>query len=331
MSDPGVSGVATAANRGKRIDVSIVIINWKTTDKLKKCIDSIVDTATGVQYEAFIIDNASDSEGFDELMRKYLGNGDLIFFKNDKNEGGVAVNRIATRMKGRYLLMLGPDTIMLDLALQKMIAFMDSMSQAGAASAKLLNPDRSPQMYYYKLWDISMVFYVDTILGRVIDRIFFLNGKRKFYLGMNLDVNSVIEIDQPPAACLIVRPELLLRDGYIIDPLFPFYYNDVDCCKRVWNSGHKIYLLPSVNVIHDQRASFKKADELWKRREYIKGQMRYFRKYYPNDIKWLKLTRILDFFPQVLVYVVRRKVNDSVSIRDRVRNELAVLKDCVVF
>lgn len=323
-------------DRGKRIDVSIVIVNWKITDKLKKCIDSVVDTATGVRYEVFVIDNSPDSKDFDELMRKYSGNGDLTFLKNDKNEGGVAVNRIATRMKGRYLLMLGPDVIVLDSALQKMVAFMDSMSQAGAASAKLLNPDRSPQMYYFKLWDISMVFYIDTILGRVIDRIFFLNGKRKFYHGMNLDVNSVIEIDQPPGACLIVRPELLLRDGYIIDPLFPFYYNDVDCCKRVWNSGHKIYLLPSVNVIHDQGASFRKADVLWKRREHCKGQMQYFRKYYPNDIRWLKLIRILDSFLRVPAYVVvgglmRRKMNDFVSIRDKVRNEFAIMKNCIVF
>src|SRR5450756_1759388 len=100
MSEPGVSGIATTANRGKGIDVSIVIINWKTTDKLKKCIDSLVDTAKGVPYEAFIIDNSPDSRDFDELMRKYPGNGDLIFLKNGKNEGGVAANRIATRMKG---------------------------------------------------------------------------------------------------------------------------------------------------------------------------------------------------------------------------------------
>jgi len=335
MSDPGVSGVATTTKRGKRIDVSIVIVNWKVTDKLKKCIDSVVDTAMGVQYEVFVIENSPDSKDFDELMREYSGNGDLTFLKNTTNEGGVAVNRIASRMKGRYLLMLGPDVIVLDSALQKMVAFMDSMSQAGAASAKLVNPDGSPQMYYYKLWDISMVFYVDTILGRVIDRIFFLNGKRKYYFGMNLDVNSVIELDQPPAACLMFRPELLLRDGYIIDPLFPFYYNDVDCCKRVWNSGYRVYLIPSASVIHDQGASFKKTDVLWKRREYSKGQMRYFRKYYPNNIKWLKLIRILDSFLRVLAYVVvgglmRRKMNDSVSIRDRVRNELAIMKNCIV-
>src|SRR5450830_1734117 len=127
MSDPGVSGVATTANRGKRIDVSIVIVNWKVTDKLKKCIDSVVDTAMGVRYEVFVIENSPDSKDFDELMREYSGNGDLTFLKNTTNEGGVAVNRIASRMKGRYLLMLGPDTIMLDSALQEMIALMDSM------------------------------------------------------------------------------------------------------------------------------------------------------------------------------------------------------------
>jgi GT2 family glycosyltransferase len=331
MSDPRVGRVATIANRDEAIDVSIVIINWKTADKLKKCIASIVDTSTGVRFEAFIIDNSPDGRDFDALMREYSGNGDLTFLKSDTNEGGVAANRIASAMKGRYLLILGPDVIILDSALQKMVDFMDSVSQAGAASARLLNPDGSPQMYYYKLWDMSMVFYVDTIIGRVIDRIFFLDGKRRFYRGLNLDVDSVIELDQPPGVCWIVRPELLLRDGFIVDPLFPFYYDDVDCCKRVWNSGYRIYLLASADVIHDQGASYRQAGVLWKRRESIKGQMRYFRKYFPNDIKWLKLMRVLDFLPQILEHVARKRVNDTVSVRDRVRNELVILKDCMVF
>jgi GT2 family glycosyltransferase len=329
MSDPGVSRAATIANGGKEIDVSVVIINWRTADKLKKCIDSVVDTAMDVQYEVFAIDNSPDSSDFDGLVHEYSGNENLTFLKSDTNEGGVAANRVATRMKGRYLLMLGPDVVMLDSALKNMVAFMDSTSQAGAASARLLNPDGSPQMYYYKLWDVSMVFYVDTIVGRVLDKVFFLNGKWRFYRGMDLDVDSVIELDQPPGACMIVRPELLLRDGYIVDPQFPFYYDDVDCCRRVWNSGHRIFLLPSADVIHDQGASYKKTNVLWKRRECIKSQMRYFRKYYPNRTRWLKLARILDFLPQVLVCVVRRRVDDSVSIGDRVRNELAILRDCL--
>jgi len=322
--------------QSERIDVSIVVVNWKTTDKLKKCINSIVSTAADIQYEMFIIDNASDKEGFDKLIYEHSGNKTLKFFKNEKNEGGIVINKITNRIKGRYLLFLGPDTIMLNSTLPKMIKFMDSVDDAGAASARLLNPDGTSQLYYYKFWDIPMVFYIDTILGKVIDKIFFLNKKHKFYLGMNIDVNKVIEIDQPPGVCLIVKPQLLLKDGYLIDPKFPFYYNDVDICKRVWNNGYKIYLLPFANVIHDHGASFKKANILWKRREYIKSQIRYFEKYHPNDVKLLKLIRILDFFSRVLAYIiawklVKKKTNKPVSIREMIHNELAIIKNMVYF
>ncbi|AEH25419.1 glycosyltransferase family 2 protein [Pyrococcus yayanosii] len=306
-------------SRNKRLDVTIVTVNWNVTDKLQKCIDSVIHTCRNVQYEMFIIDNNSEDADFSEVIRKYSNHSQLIFIRNEKNEGALAINRIQDRIRGRYLLILGPDTILKENTIKNLIKFMDTMPNAGAATGKLLNPDGSPQLYYFRFWDIKMVFYINTIIGHIIDRFLFSYKKRRYYLGHNLDVNSLIEVDQPPGACLILRPEIVLKDGYIIDPQFPYYYNDVDLCKRIWDRGYKIYLVPNAEVIHDHGSSFKKADPEWKTLEFIKSQIRYFRKYHRNKVWLLKLIIILDYALRVfmlsLLYLFGKKYPRAISKR----------------
>ena len=288
----------------KKLDVTIVTINWNVTDKLQKCIDSVINTCNDIKYKMFIIDNNSQDINFNDIIKKYLKYKQLKFIKNNVNEGALALNKIRDKIQGRYLLILGPDAILKRNTVKELIKFMDSKIDAGAASGKLLNPDGSPQLYYFKFWNLSMVFYINTIFGRIIDQIFFSNKKRRYYLGQDLNTDSVIEIDQPPGACLIVRPELVIKDGYIIDPEFSFYYNDVDLCKRIWNKGYKIYLVPSAEVIHNQSSSFKKADPVWKIKEYTRSQIKYFRKYYKNKVWLLKAIIILNCLFLIFAYTL---------------------------
>ena len=294
----------------KKLDATIVTINWNVTDKLQRCIDSVIDSCESLRYEMFIIDNNSQDMDFNEVIHRYSKYRQLIFIKNKKNEGGLANNKIQDRIRGRYLLFLGPDTILKENTVRELIKFMDSRANAGAASGKLLNPDGSPQLYYYKFWNISMVFYVQTIIGSILDRFLFSRKKRKYYFNQDLNTNCLIEIDQPAGACFIIKPELILRDGYITDPDFPFYYGDVDLCKRIWNRGYKIYLVPTAEVIHDRRqSSFKKADPLWKRNESVKSQIKYFGKYHPEKVQLLKAIILFDSLSRMaraLLKIIRK-------------------------
>lgn len=293
----------------KKLDVTIATINWNVTDKLQRCIDSVIDSCENLRYEMFVIDNNSQDMDFNEVIHRYSKYRQLIFIKNEKNEGGLALSKIQDRIRGRYLLFLGPDAILKENTVRELIKFMDSRADAGAASGNLLNPDGSPQLYYFKFWNISMVFYVSTTIGRTLDRFLFSRKKRKYYFNQDLNVNRLIEVDQPPGACLIVKPELLLRDGYIIDPDFSFYYNDVDLCKRIWNRGYKIYLVPTAEVIHDRhQSSFQKADPIWKRKEGLKSEIKYFRKHHPEKVQLLKAIRLFDSLSKMGLYLLSEMI-----------------------
>jgi len=310
--------------------LSIITINWNVSDKLKKCIDSVIHTIKDINYEMFIIDNNSEDEDFNKIINKYSKYKQLKFSKNEINEGPMVVNKFKDKIKGNYLLLLGPDAILTKDAVNNLVKYMDNNKDAGAASALLLNPDKSLQMYYFKFFDILMVFYIDTLVGLFLDRFLFKNKKHQYYLGKNLDVNNIVELDQPPAACLIVRYSLLDKDKYIIDPDFSFFYNDVDLCRRIWDKGYKIFLIPNVKVIHDSYSSFKKADQYWARQNYMESQIKYFRKHQPEYVGMLKTMIFFNYILEALVKPVLKNIRGNnkgiPSFAKRIRNNIRICK-----
>ena len=124
------------------MDVSIIIVNWNTRDLLKQCIKSIHQQTT-VQFEIFVIDNAS-SDGSAKMIAGEFPNVHLIL--NTENRGFASANNQAIPLaKGKYILLLNPDTKILDKAIDKMLSYLSNTVDVGAVSCKLLNGDGTLQ------------------------------------------------------------------------------------------------------------------------------------------------------------------------------------------
>lgn len=273
-------------------DVSIIVINWNTDKLLEQCISSIVENTKDISYEMMIIDNNSAGTGFERVKRRFSEFRNFNWIENSENIGGIANNRVLPDCRGRYLLLMGPDAVVLGQCLDRMVDFLDNNTEAGAVTAKLLNPDRSPQNYYYKFWNLSMVFF-STGIGQLIDKIFFKDRFRRYYFGGDIDPNKINVIEQPAGACFMLRPDSLAAD-YVTDENIPFYYGDVDLCKRIYQSGYKIFLLPSAEVIHYSSSSFKQTDKKWRVREQRASLIKYFKKHHKRKVIFLKLIIVLD-------------------------------------
>lgn len=279
-------------NSSHEPDVSIIIVNWNTAKLLEQCLTSVIQNTSDVSYEMVIIDNNSAGSDFKGVKQKFSEYTHFTWIENDKNIGALAFNQALPRCRGRYLLILGPDTIVLAQSLGRMVDFLDGKKEAGAVTAKLLNPDRSPQNYYFKFWNLPMVFF-STGLGQLIDKIFLKGRCKRYYFGRDLDLNRINVVEQPPGACLMLRRDSVATD-YLIDENFPFYVNDVDLCKRIYQSGYKIFLLPSAEVIHYTSSSFKQTDKKWRVRERRTSLIKYFKKYHKRKVIFLKLILMLD-------------------------------------
>jgi len=267
--------------------VSIIIVNWNVADLLDRCLASLFGNATDVSWEAVIVDNNSSGTSFQEVRNKYVGDSRLIWIANNENIGNLAVSQAWPLCRGRYLLELGPDVSILPSAVSRMTEFLDGHPEAGAVTARLLNPDGTPQNYYFKPWNLAMCF-LTTGLGKTIDQKMFGGRKADKYFGRHVDSRKITEVDQPATVCFLAKREAMGPEGPL-DERFPFYFEDADICKRIRGRGFKIFLLPSAEVIHNQGASYNQRDGAWRDREFRRGAVLYFRKYYPGKVVFLKI------------------------------------------
>ena len=140
--------------------LSIVIVSWNTKELIKSCIESIFDNPlAGYQYEIIVTDNASSDESADFLALLENENK-IVFIKNEKNLGyAAACNQGMKIAKGKYILLLGSDTIMQSNTLNASVEFLENNTQAAAVGCKLLNPDGTVQNNCKKFPTLRNAFY----------------------------------------------------------------------------------------------------------------------------------------------------------------------------
>src|SRR2546425_9542253 len=116
-------------------DVSIVIINWRSADFVRKCLDSIYASTKDISFEVLVVDNAS-FDGCGEMMRKEFRA--VRFIQSRKNLGFARANNLASQHStGRILLFLNPDTEVVGPALECMVACLESLPDGGVLGPKL--------------------------------------------------------------------------------------------------------------------------------------------------------------------------------------------------
>src|SRR3989338_6165584 len=101
--------------------LSVVIVNWNTRNLLRNCLASVRDE-TLVSHEVWVVDNGS-YDGSQAMVRDEFPDVPLI--ANPDNRGFAAANNQAFPLcQGEYVLLLNSDTVVLDGALDKMVAHM---------------------------------------------------------------------------------------------------------------------------------------------------------------------------------------------------------------
>lgn len=234
------------------MDLSIVIVNWNARDYLKKCVASIYKDATNPSFEIIVVDNAS-SDGSTEMLRNEFPG--VILIENKNNLGfGAANNKALKKCASEFVLMLNPDTEVLDGAFAAMVSFMRQNEKAGAVGAKLLNTDGTIQLTCARNFPtlITEFFWLTTLVRRFPkSRVV---GK---YLMSYWDHKDRREVDCLSGACIMARLEVLKRLNYFDEDYF-MYGEDVDLCYCFKKAGWQVWYLPEAEIIHYGGASSKK-------------------------------------------------------------------------
>jgi hypothetical protein len=230
-----------------RPDISIVLIHFRMQELLFRCLDSIVKKNWLSSYEIIVVHKGSGDDTAALLRVIYPR---VIVLPCE--QFGIARSRnIGIRTaRGRHLLMLDIDTLVLDEALDRLVAFMDRRPACGAAGAKLLDPDMSVQYSCRRFYTLSAVLYRRTPLARLFPRAQALRD----HLMMDFDHAREREIDWMQGACFLMRREAVENVG-LFDERYVFGFEDVDWCFRAKRKGWKVHYIPDARVIHDYRRS----------------------------------------------------------------------------
>jgi GT2 family glycosyltransferase len=231
--------------------LSIVIVNWNSVKLTTECLDSVYSDdffrENSDRNEVILIDNNSHDNSVYELKNKFPR---INLISNPENLGyAPACNQGMKIAKGKYVLLLGNDTVLKPNALSDCIKFLEQNAWCGAAGCRLIYPNGMLQGNCKKFPKLKNAFF--TYLS--------LNKLNYDYDMLRFDYNKTTEVDQIATTFLMIKSDILKKTGYF-DEQYRILYNDVDLCKKVWASGYKIYFLHTSEIIHHGCHSTNKAN-----------------------------------------------------------------------
>ena len=124
-------------------DLSIITVSWNVRDLLRDCLSAVENGRGDLTLEMIVVDSASN-DGSAAMVRAEFPWVQLITC--DDNVGFPRGNNLGiAAASGRHILLLNPDTIILNDALSAMVSYLDEHIDIGALGPQLLNADGSVQ------------------------------------------------------------------------------------------------------------------------------------------------------------------------------------------
>ena len=253
------------------MDVSIILVNYKTYWYLNDCIKSIKDKTQGLDYEIIVVDNASGDNSCAMIQKNH---SDVILLPSATNLGFGGANNLGVSVaKGDYVFLLNTDTILLNNAVKILLDYMKSAPlEIAACCANLYHKDLSPN-YSYSLRFPSLSY------------IFFY----RFHVSINNECFN--ETEQPKLISGIIGADMFVRKcvyeklGGFDEHLF-MYVEDTELSYRIKRAGLKAYNIPSAKMIHLQGVSSPTLEKIqWE----IDGYCYFFEKHKSSVVKRIYL------------------------------------------
>jgi N-acetylglucosaminyl-diphospho-decaprenol L-rhamnosyltransferase len=236
------------------LDLSIIIINWRSQAFVRDCLASIYTNGGAAAYEVFVVDNAS-YDGCDEMVKSEFPR--TIFIQSEHNLGFAAANNLAFfKSRGRNVMFLNPDTEIQGSAIQTLISELESIPDAGMVGAHLLNSDFSLQT--------TCITALPSILNQTLSsdclRKAFPKWKTWGMRPLFEEAKGAVPVDAISGACMLARREIVERVGSFSTDYF-MYSEDMDLCVKISKTGWKIYYVPDAFIVHHAGGSSSSREE----------------------------------------------------------------------
>jgi len=226
-----------------------VIVSYDSLDYLRDCLASLPAGVGRLSREVIVIDNASGDPTVEWLARSVPS---VRCLPNRRNLGFArACNQGLRAAHGRFLLLLNPDTVVGNRAIESTVAYLERRQRVAAASCKVVRPDGrldlSCKREFPSVWDAFARF---VGLSRLFPR------SRIFarYDARYLDEDAAQEVPLIDGCFMLIRREALEEIG-LLDDRFFMYAEEMDWCRRARSHGWRIGYEPAGTTLHIKGAS----------------------------------------------------------------------------
>ncbi len=265
---PKEPGLSSQAPGGGKVDVSAVLVNYRSALETVEAVEALLETAGGLSVQVLVVENQSGGEDLDILRKRLPGEVELLVSPANLGFAG-GIELAVPRAAGKYLLLLNPDARLQPGALGLLVKFLEEREDAGVVGPLLLEPDGSLQA----------------------------SGRRLPSPGLLLGVEIGIcglheEIPDPPApfptgwvvgACMLIRKKAYDRVGGM-DTAYFLYFEETDLCRRMKEAGWGVWCHPLARCVHDHGTSAERAGQDLKggdiTRFYFPSRRRYLTKFH---------------------------------------------------
>lgn len=233
------------------VDISIIIVHYKTMVLLKECLASIEKNTEPKGVEVIVIDNESE-DGAEAEIRALFPNTNWI--NMGYNAGFARANNVGIKKaNGKFLLLLNPDTTIPEGFLKKMMDEYSHTDNAGLLSCRiissidgslLIGTGRGFPSIVKHIKANPIYIFITRSLGHSVKK---YNANTFHYTSHEVDFLS--------GACVMIEREKVLKHNLLLDEDFFLYSEDMEWSYRVKQCGYKNWFTSNAEVYHVNSAS----------------------------------------------------------------------------
>lgn len=259
------------------MDLSLIIVNYRTYELTKQTIQSVIDTVITLDYEIIVVDNASHDGSLEKLKGDFKQYPNIKFVANQSNDGFAKANNIGFKeASGEYILLLNSDVIVKERTIEESLKFIKAHDNIGVLGCKVVLPngllDKACRRSF-PTFEVS--FYRMSGLSKLFPKSKRFNQYNLSYL----DENGTYPVDCVVGAYMLIGYDIFKQcDGF--DESYFMYGEDIDLCYKIKQMGYEVYYYGKYEIIHYKGASGKNKRLLY---EFYKSMEIFYNKHYKNQ------------------------------------------------
>jgi GT2 family glycosyltransferase len=240
--------------------LSVVIVSHDSAACIVDCLDALRRELSGIAHEIFVVDSAS-SDSTVSLVR--VRHPEVQLVACSRNVGFSAGNNLALpRCRGRYVLLLNPDTRVGEGSLDALMSHLVANPAVGLVGPKLELPNGEVQLECARNLPragnlLPWLLLLDKLewavrfrkrrravsnpppRGTLLDRFCLLSWER----------DKTCSVESICGAAMMIRREVVDKVG-LLDEASPLYLDDIDYCRRALDTGFRIDYVAEATVTH---------------------------------------------------------------------------------